>query len=153
MIFLVRHAKAGHRNDESPSDSQRPLTAAGWEQANKIVGPLIEAGAMGPLLSSPFVRCQQTLSVLAQRLGQDVQLDSRLREGKAFLPMLELMAQTADGSVLCSHGDMIPDVMTAIERRGCLITTTANWKKGSVWAIERSVDGEFITAGSWPPPG
>ena len=150
MIFLVRHAKAGPRDRSVVDDRPRPLTPPGWEQAKALVDPLIEAGANPPLLSSPYIRCVQTLEPLAERLGTTVQGDERLAEGRPFESMLELMQETADGSVLCSHGDMIPDVMAALERRGCVITTEPNWKKGAVWVLERNRKGVFVTAAAWP---
>ncbi len=150
-MFLVRHAKAGHRSDDRPDDSLRPLTPAGWQQANALAKSLTAAGAGGPLLSSPIVRCKQTLEPLAARLGTTVQDDDRLAENKPFFPMLELMNELPDEAVLCSHGDMIPDVICALERRGCAISTP-HWKKASVWVLDRDDNGRFVTASAWPPP-
>ena len=152
MIFLVRHAKAGHRDPAVDDDRPRPLTPGGWEQSKALIDPLIAAGAGAPLLSSPYIRCVQTLEPLAERLGATVIADERLAEDMPFKPLLELMQETADGSVLCSHGDMIPDVMAALERRGCAITTEPNWKKGAVWVLERNKKGRFVSAAAWPPP-
>jgi 8-oxo-dGTP diphosphatase len=113
---------------------------------------LAKAGATGPLISSPFVRCRQTLEPLAKQLGVHVKKDDSLSEAKPFEPMLRLLESTPDGSVLCSHGDMIPDMIAGLQRRGCVITTAPHWKKGSVWVLERAGDGTFVTAESWPPP-
>src|SRR3954447_12635289 len=151
MIFLVRHAKAGHRNPAVPDDTQRPLTPNGWNQAKALVEPLVEAGATANLLSSPYVRCMQTLEPLAVRLDTDVIGDERLAEEQPFAAMLDLMFEVADGSVLCSHGDRIPDVIAALQRRRCTIATEPNWKKGAVWALTRK-KGAFVTASAWPPP-
>jgi 8-oxo-dGTP diphosphatase len=133
-------------------DRKRPLSKAGWAQAEAVAGALVEAGAVGPLVSSPFVRCRQTLEPLAKRLGLDVMRDDSLSEAKPFEPMLELLQSTPDGSVLCSHGDMIPDMIAGLQRRGCEITSEPYWKKGSVWILERADDGTFVRAESWPPP-
>jgi phosphohistidine phosphatase SixA len=152
MIFLVRHAKAGHRDPTVSDDTGRPLTNSGWAQSKALVKTLLAAGATGPLLSSRNVRFVQTLEPLATSLGLTVTVDSRLAEAEPFEPLLELIQKTPDGSVLCSHGDMIPDVMEAIERRGCRITTEPNWKKGSVWVLQRDDDGNVVSAACWPPP-
>ena len=152
MIFLVRHAKAGDRLHNAHDDRKRPLSKPGWAQAEALADKLIDAGATGPLISSPFVRCRQTLEPLAKRLDLDVIRDDSLSEAKPFEPMLALLQSTADGSVLCSHGDMIPDMIAGLERRGCVITSHPHWKKGSVWLLERDADGAFVTAQSWPPP-
>ncbi|MEO6123706.1 MAG: phosphoglycerate mutase family protein [Ilumatobacteraceae bacterium] len=152
MVFLVRHAKAGHRNDDHPDDSLRPLTESGWDQSRAIVDTLIAAGATGPLFASPFTRCQQTLQPLGQQLDLPVTPDHRLAEAQPFLPVLEMIADLPDGAVLCSHGDLIPDVIDALHRRGCRIITEPNWKKASVWSLGRDDDGRVTTASAWPPP-
>jgi 8-oxo-dGTP diphosphatase len=152
MLFLVRHAKAGDRLNNSKQDFVRALTRNGWHQAEALVDSLIAAGANGPLLASPFTRCLQTLEPLAARLGVGVTADDRLREGRPFRPVVELLAELPDGAVLSSHGDVIPDVMTALERRGCTIVGEPQWKKASVWLLHRNDDGEITTASAWPPP-
>jgi 8-oxo-dGTP diphosphatase len=152
MLFLVRHAKAGERRHDAGDDKPRPLTGNGWEQATGLVQPLVAAGASGPLLSSPYVRCMQTLQPLADKLGCVVQSDKRLSEGKRTAPVIDMLSELPDGAVLCSHGDMIPDVMAALQRRGCTFTNEPNWKKASVWALTRGDDGQIVNAESWPPP-
>ncbi len=151
MLFLVRHAKAGERLD-SGDDTQRPLSKAGWAQALALVSPLLAAGASTPLLSSPYVRCVQTLEPLAAELGFEVTIDKRLGEGESVIAMVEMISALPDGAVLSSHGDMIPDSLSGLQRRGCKFIGEANWKKASVWVIERDAHGNALTARSWPPP-
>lgn len=152
MIYLVRHAKAGDRLHDAHDDRKRPLSKPGWVQAELLAEALLAAGATGPLLSSPFVRCRQTLEPLGKRLGIEVAKDASLAEAQPFEPMLTLLERTPDGSVLCSHGDMIPDMIAGLQRRGCAITTEPQWKKASVWVLERDTDGVFVSAQAWPPP-
>lgn len=152
MIFLVRHAKAGDRLHNAHDDRKRPLSKQGWVQAEALADTLVAAGATGPLLSSPFTRCRQTLEPLGKHLGIEVARDPCLGEAQDFQPMLALMEATPDGTVLCSHGDMIPDMIAGLQRRGCKIMNAPQWKKGSVWALERDDDGNFLTATAWAPP-
>ena len=152
MIFLVRHAKAGQRNDSVDADMQRPLSKAGWIQSNAIVAPLLGAGAGRILLASPYVRCMQTLEPLAAALDLKVVADDRLAEAQPLGAMLEMIAEQPDGAVLCSHGDMIPDTMAALQRRGCDFIGEPNWKNASVWVIERAASGNATTARCWSPP-
>lgn len=152
MIFLVRHAKAGHRDQSVVDDTLRPLTRNGWAQAEALVDRLIAAGAGAPLLASPYVRCMQTLEPLAARLGTPVEADRRLAEAQPFEPLLELLGSVPDGAVLCSHGDMIPDALGALDRRGLILTSAPNWKKASVWVLQRNADGVITHAAAWPPP-
>ena len=150
-LYLVRHAKAGSRNDWHDDDELRPLSKNGWKQANAI-GRRLAKRSPAALITSPYVRCLQTLEPLAALTDLDVIIDERLTEGSDFEPVLELIDELPDGSVLCSHGDIVPATIAAIDRRGCVITTPADWRKGTIWRIERSAVGEFVTAAVWGPP-
>jgi 8-oxo-dGTP diphosphatase len=150
VLYLVRHAKAGSRHNWIGDDRERPLTKGGWQQAQALVKPLRKL-ATGTLVSSPYLRCTQTLQPLAERLARKVDADERLAEGGSFGDVLEMLAALADGSVLCSHGDVIPDTIAALERRGCRIASEPDWRKASTWVLERD-DGEIVRATCWPPP-
>ena len=152
MLFLVRHGKAGHRSNSDPDDSKRPLTSAGRLQAAALVEPFVSAGATSTVLSSPFLRCMQTVEPLAAHFGTEVVPDQRLAENQPFLPLIEWLDELPDGAVLCSHGDMIPDAIDALVRRGCEIVGAPTWKKASVWALSRNGRGRLVSATAWPPP-
>jgi 8-oxo-dGTP diphosphatase len=149
-IYLVRHAKAGERRTWDGDDEARPLSAAGWKQAERLAKRL--AGKRpGTLVSSPYVRCVQTLEPLSRLLDVDIDVDGRLAEDEPFEPVLELLADCADGTVLCSHGDVIPAVVHALARRKMKVLTEPDWRKASVWVLKRN--GEHIVQGkAWPPP-
>jgi 8-oxo-dGTP diphosphatase len=103
-------------------------------------------------MSSPYVRCVQTLEPLAQLMGQPVMTDHRLAEGNDFRAVFELFAALTDGAVLCSHGDVIPEVIGALERRGCAFTSSPDWRKASVWVLRREDAGDIVSAKAWAPP-
>jgi 8-oxo-dGTP diphosphatase len=150
VLFLVRHAKAGSRKDWDGDDLHRPLSNRGWRQANALVEPLV--GHAAALISSPYVRCMQTLRPLADCLHLTVIADERLAEGDDFRGALELIEHAEDGTVLCSHGDVIPATIAALERRGCRMLTDPDWRKASVWVLHRSDAGTIDRAEAWPPP-
>ena len=150
MIYLVRHAKAGERRIWEGDDEARPLSKLGWKQSEAIAKRLASKGASS-LYSSPYIRCVQTLEPLAGRLGLEIQPDGRLYEGAAFEPVLELLGEVGPGAVLCSHGDIIPETIQALVRRGMEVQTAPDWRKASIWVLKRK--GERITKGKvWPPP-
>lgn len=151
-LYFVRHAKAGDRSSWNDADELRPLSTAGWKQAIRIAERLAEIEPTR-LVSSPYVRCAQTLEPLASRTGLDVELDERLREGAPFEGALALLDELPDQAVLCSHGDLIPDTMAALVRRGLDLRSTPDWRKASVWVIRRSRSGRYPSATVWPPPG
>jgi 8-oxo-dGTP diphosphatase len=152
-LYFVRHAKAGDRSKWDGADIDRPLSRAGWKQATKLCKRLAPRTDLTVLVSSPYVRCVQTLEPLAAACGRLVQTDDRLLEGGTFEGALELLGELPDGAVLCSHGDVIPDTMQALVRRGLDVRSRADWRKASVWVIERNNKGRFTQAVCWPPPG
>src|SRR6266508_3359874 len=67
MRALVRHADAGNKRDWSGPDAERPLSEEGWEQAAGLVD-LLAGLRIERLLTSPLLRCRQTLEPLAAAL-------------------------------------------------------------------------------------
>jgi 8-oxo-dGTP diphosphatase len=151
VLYLVRHAKAGSRRDFSGDDRLRPLSPAGRRQAKALVPRLKKAGVK-TFISSPYLRCIETLEPTAKAVGASVDVDERLSEGRSFVGVLELLESVPDATALCSHGDVIPETIDALMRRGCELTSPPDWRKASVWVLERNAAGEFITAEAWPPP-
>ena len=154
-LFLVRHAKAGKRSKwlEDPAnidDIKRPLDNKGMLQAVALADRLSDF-APPQLLSSPYIRCMQTLEPLGATLAISVIADERLAENNPFEPILELLEGCPDNSVLCSHGDMIPMVVEALERRGMVVTGMRDSRKASVWVLERQ-NGVIARGHAWPPP-
>lgn len=148
--FLVRHAKAGSRSEWTGDDRIRPLSKSGWRQSEAL-GERLVAEQPSALVTSPYLRCRQTLEPLARLTDLDIVDDERLAEAGRFEHVLALITSLPDGAVLCSHGDLIPDTIAAIERRGCTIQTPPDWRKATVWLIEH-VDGDWISARVEAPP-
>lgn len=157
VIYVVRHAKAGSRHAWACDDRPRPLTPAGVAQAMALADVLAPLVGDGRLLSSPFTRCVQTLQPLAGLLAATrsitIETDERLGESMPFEPVLSLLLSLPTGSVLCSHGDVIPDLIAALDRRGVDIVGTPRWEKCSTWVLQRSGSVQSVVrAWSWPPP-
>lgn len=104
---LLRHAWAGDRDDWDGDDRLRPLDERGRNQAQELVGLLAPLG-VARVVSSPYVRCVETVEPLAVALGVEVERDDRLAEG-AGDAALGLLAE--DGVVACTHGDVVEDVL------------------------------------------
>ena len=149
-LFLVRHAKAGKRSQWEGDDSLRPLVAEGVRQA-EVIAESIALLQPTALYSSPFVRCVQTLEPLAKATGLSVVKHELLAEGVNFTGTVDWMHTLADGAVMCSHGDVIPEVIAALERRGMEVSGFRESRKGSVWVLERRND-VFTGGHAWPPP-
>jgi 8-oxo-dGTP diphosphatase len=150
-LYLVRHAKAGERRLWDGDDIERPLSPKGWKQADLLASRLLGLD-VSALYSSPYVRCMQTLQPLADLLDLEVEADARLSEGEQFEPVIEMLTEVPDAAVMCSHGDLIPATIGALERRGSEIRTPPDWRKASVWVLRRNKHGKIVHATVWPPP-
>lgn len=148
--YLVRHAKAGSRSRWDGDDRLRPLSDAGRRQAERLVATFAPI-APPRLLSSPYLRCVETIEPLARAIGQTVEATELLAEASAFEPVLELLATLPDRSVLCSHGDVIPETIEALARRGARPIGEPDWRKASVWVVTLEGD-RFEQLEAWPPP-
>jgi broad specificity phosphatase PhoE len=157
--FVVRHVKAGDRSRWRGADNERPASKSGRAQAAAIADRL-EPENVSALISSPAVRCVQTLEPLAERLGLKVEIDERLAEDSPLDAVLDVARSAPDRAVLCSHGDVIPELIEALVRRGMEVTTGRDWRKATLWVLDGSArdrrrsDGEqlFSRAAVEPPP-
>jgi broad specificity phosphatase PhoE len=149
-IYLVRHAKAGRRDRWKGDDRLRPLSRAGRRQARGLVAQF-EGRDLARILSSPYLRCIETVLPLARERALDVEETDALAEGASVEAVLELVGSLeAQQAVLCSHGDVIPAFVQQWVERGMLIEGAPGWKKGSAWILERAGNG-FATARYVPP--
>ena len=149
-LYIVRHGKAGRRSQWDGPDMTRPLDDLGRIQAKELS---LKIAPIGPtwLVSSPFLRCIQTLQDLSELTGLPVLADERLAEDSDITAVIQMLEQAPDRAVICSHGDVIPALIRTLEKRGMAITTIPNWRKASVWVIERN-GVIFTSAAAWPPP-
>jgi 8-oxo-dGTP diphosphatase len=149
-IFLVRHAKAGKRSQWDNDDSLRPLDEVGRRQALALADRLSEYNPVA-LVSSPAVRCRETLEPLAERCGLVVASEPKLYEELPYEIALDYVLGVADRTVLCSHGDVIPALLDALVRRGMTIEGMRDTRKASVWVLHKDGD-DFTSAEVWAPP-
>jgi 8-oxo-dGTP diphosphatase len=114
---LLRHASAGHRLDPYGDDHLRPLDARGRRQAAELV-ELLRPLEVRRVVSSPYVRCVETVEPLAAALGLPVEQDERLAEG-ASDGALDLLRE--DGVVACTHGDVAEEVLGHGLKKGAAV--------------------------------
>ena len=149
-LFVIRHAHAGSRHDWDGPDHLRPLDEKGWRQAQAIADLLADEGTKR-VVSSPIVRCVQTLEGLADKIGLPILIDERLAEGAGGAAALELVDELRGTSAaICSHGDVVPDLLDALVERGLELPRRRKWQKGSIWALEG--DRDQLTTGHYVPP-
>lgn len=140
-ILLLRHATAGHRSRWRGDDELRPLDRRGRRQAELLAGSL----AVYPvtrIVTSPYVRCVQTVEPLAGRLELAVEERAELGEGMEPAAVRALLDELrGEVSIVCTHGDVILD----------LVGRERVAKKGSTWILEPDGAG-FAPAVYLPPP-
>src|SRR4029077_10623742 len=79
-VFLVRHADAKSRANWHHRDETRPLTRKGQHQAEGLVD-LLRERPIRRIVSSPAVRCVETLAPLANKLALTIEESDALLEG------------------------------------------------------------------------
>jgi 8-oxo-dGTP diphosphatase len=149
-VFVVRHAKAGDRLRWEEPDEIRPLTKSGRKQAAALVKQLKDE-EIARILSSPYVRCVQTVEPLAEALGLPVEEEPLLAEGTPAAVVWELSASLESSTVLCTHGDVVEHIVGRAARLGVEGADPRLCQKGSTWVLEGS-GGTFHRATYLPPP-
>ncbi len=152
-LYVVRHAKAGIRSAWTGPDEVRPLTRRGRKQAYRLV-ERFQGLEIERILSSPFVRCVQTVEPLGEARGLPVEAAPELREGASVDELLGALASFGDRpTVVCGHGTEIESMIDRLEHDGATIEGSRGIAKGSVWVLDR--EGERIAAAHYlpAPPG
>jgi 8-oxo-(d)GTP phosphatase len=151
-VLLVRHAQALPRSTWQGDDRARTLSARGRRQAQALV-PLLSEFKPRQVFSSPYVRCVETVAPFAEATGVEVEVVEALAEGDGRAAV-ELVRSLARREVLlCSHGDIIPEVLAALANGdGLDLGRNPRHAKGSVWVLESRKD-RFVKAKYLRPPG
>jgi 8-oxo-dGTP diphosphatase len=151
-VFLVRHADAKSRANWPHPDETRPLSRKGVRQAEGIKDLLLDR-PIRRIVSSPAVRCVDTLAPLASKLGLTVEQSDTLFEGASTSTAYDLVrtsARAKGDTVLCTHGDLVPELLRLAARDGLSVEDSPRWPKGSTWALDG--DGDQFTRGRYLPP-
>jgi 8-oxo-dGTP diphosphatase len=151
--YLVRHASAGSRDDGDPHDHERALDGTGLLQAEKLAAWL-QHEPIERIVTSPYLRCVQSVEPLAAACGLEIERVDTLAERTSVDRSWKLLAQLAEGTaVLCSHGDVIPDLIRRAQGRGMHVPGKSGCAKGSVWTLQHWDGTRYATGIYTPIPG
>jgi 8-oxo-dGTP diphosphatase len=115
-VYLVREADAGGRFSWPGPDRLRPLTAVGWRQAGELAERL-DGTLMTRIVSSPYLRCQQTVLPVAEARDLPIESEPALGQIASVDFALRLMAEASGQPVLfCTHPEL---VYALIDRLRC----------------------------------
>jgi phosphohistidine phosphatase SixA len=148
-VFVVRHAKAGSRRRFEGDDRLRPLSRNGRAQAKGLIKLLAHRG-IERVLTSPYTRCIETVEPLAKQLGFGAEVDDGLTEGADWSHALALVQNATAPLALCSHGDVIGDLMQHLAARGIPLDDD-RIEKGSTWVLQVE-EGDVVKARYLAPP-
>ena len=151
MYALVRHAHAGDKKAWTGPDERRPLSRRGQQQAEGIAGTL-SAMAVTRLVSSPYLRCVQSLQPLAARLNLPIQTSEHLGPDATAAELDALLADPAmEGAVLCTHGETLKALLARWQDRRLLEVAAASGRddghsteKGATWIVETESESRTI---------
>ena len=153
MVLLVRHGRAGSRKRWEGPDIERPLSKKGRRQAEGLVDMLTRY-PIQRILSSPYVRCMQTVEPLAEKLKLEIEPRPELAEGAPIDAVLELLGEAGGSAVVwCTHGDIVPAVLDFVrEQDGVELPDDPQYPKGSVWELDQDETGRVTKATYLPAP-
>jgi phosphohistidine phosphatase SixA len=123
-LLVVRHARAGDRSAWEGDDRLRPLDKRGRKQARALVEAL-EAFAIARVLSSPYLRCVQTVEPLVASRDVELELREELGEGRSEGVALA-RALAPEPLVLCVHGGLTEAAFGARLRKGETLVVDAS---------------------------
>jgi len=119
-VIILRHAHAYDRTAWNGHDRERPLDSAGHAAAGQLV-PALRALGVTRIVSSPAVRCRETVEPLATSLALPIDLDDGLSEEQfdaddgAAARSSAKSAGDGEVVVLCSHRPVLPTLMSTLD--------------------------------------
>jgi phosphohistidine phosphatase SixA len=138
MLLVVRHADAGDKSSWEGPDLLRPLSPAGRRQAEGLVVRL-EYFPVERILSSPTLRCRQTVQPLARDRFLKVEPLAALGVEASPAQVLAVFWSPAlRHAVLCTHGETIGQLLTQLLADGLVVEDPLDWPKGSTWLLQRT---------------
>ena len=132
-LLLVRHASAGNRDEWTAHHHERPLDARGVEQAEHLVEVLARF-PIERVLSSPAIRCLDTVAPLAAARGLVVEPRAELDEERHHGEGVALVRSLAGKNVVvCGHGGL-----------EAAIPGAPQWHKGTTFVVDENLHVEAI---------
>lgn len=156
MVLLVRHASAGSRGAWESDDRTRPLDDCGWAQSEALVRFLAHFDPT-EILAADFVRCVQTVEPLADAMVIPIRPEPILsetgypgREDEA-VALLRTIGAPHGATVVCSQGDVIPDLLDRLAAADGIDLPAASNRKASTWSL--AFNGpRLVSTEYFPPP-
>jgi 8-oxo-(d)GTP phosphatase len=169
-LILLRHAKAVHKASWKHADSRRPLDDSGRDDAKALAELLACFAPRARLITSPAVRCVETLRPFAELSGAHLQEEPSLyvhhqlsatdqADSRPSIAALvgEAIA-TGEPVILCAHRENIPDLQAAALAALGIVQPGSDAAPGSalasdalapIPALPKDWSGALPTSGFW----
>ena len=116
-LILVRHAKAVTKSAWKHDDASRPLDDSGRADAEALSALLARFAPAARVISSPALRCVDTVRPYAELTGSRVQAESSLeisRTGAGVCAaVIADVVVAGEPAVLCAHRENLPTLLAA----------------------------------------
>lgn len=118
-LVVVRHAAARKRSTWEGTETDRPLTSSGREQAAALV-PMLSAFGVTHVVSSEWQRCATTVAPYATAAGVTPVLDPGLTESAhddhpaRVAALVAGLVAAREDSALCTHRPVLPTVLDVV---------------------------------------
>jgi 8-oxo-(d)GTP phosphatase len=155
-LIIMRHASAGDKRYWDGDDLLRPLDPEGRAEALVLV-PLLACFDPVRIVSSPAVRCTETVASYAAHIGAPVEVDHALTvpgRSRAFSaltspddPVTDVARLLAAGvpALICAHRENIPQLLGgACKYLGAQPPSDPSLPKAGFWVLQA---GESMLAG------
>ena len=165
-LIVARHASAGRKADWAGDDFARPLDAAGEADARVLAGLLACFAPAARVISSPALRCTETVRPYAAGSGGTVEAEacliphgrsphfsSRTEQAGALRHLLSALVAQRRPVVLCLHRENLPEVLAATcAALGAPAAVPADpaLPKGGFW-VAHAADGELAALERYEP--
>lgn len=141
-LIVQRHAKADSRATFAGDDVDRPLDSTGAARARRLV-PILAAYGIRHVVSSPALRCVQTVEPYARSINTFLEIDDRMLESAkpalvrhAVAALLERKKPT----VVSTHQPTLPTIFAelGVDRTSLApgAAVVIHHRKGTVCAVE-----------------
>jgi 8-oxo-dGTP diphosphatase len=153
-VLLIRHGNAGSKARWAGDDRDRPLSVKGTRQAKWLVDAVVPFSPRR-IVSSPYLRCRETVAPMADKLGIPVVTEEALvpdadEEATAYVERIGRSRQRV--VVLCTHGEVIGQVLgTLAGSAGVKLRPKPPGQKGGLWVLDMRA-GRLVRA-RYTPPG
>jgi 8-oxo-dGTP diphosphatase len=127
------------------------LSAHGLLQADGLISVTRKMAPLSRVLSSPYLRCVQTMEPLAASKGVKVEEEDDLAEGESSAAVALVRALSGDNVAVCTHGDVIAEILVTLADEDRVdLGPNPRQAKGSVWVLDGG-NGSFTSARYLPP--